>query len=160
MEFELNRDRKDVLAELINVGLGLGEGVVSGTIEVDHVVVSRDGDLDDLRLRYTVGDKREQLVYDEVSGQGTRRVETRYHQRLRAALEYVEIHELVHAALALERAYGQPLDIEFAYEGPWLRILQARPVRPFHTALHLTLTRYPLTRPGGPRPAEAEEQRP
>ena len=29
---------------VINVGLGLGEGIVSGTVDVDHVLVAKDGD--------------------------------------------------------------------------------------------------------------------
>lgn len=131
---------------VINAGLGLGEGVVSGTVDVDHVLVSKDGDLlsGDLDLRYRVGDKREQVVYDRERGVGTRRVETRYHQRLRAALEYVELQELVRAAARLEEAFVEPLDIEFAIEGRDLHILQARPIPVFHAAWLETLSRHPL----------------
>jgi pyruvate,water dikinase len=129
----------------INVGLGLGEGVVSGTVEVDQVLVSKEGDLmkDPLKLRYSVGDKREQVVLDDSTGVGTRRQETLYHQRLRPALEYVELCELVRAAKLLEDAYRQPLDIEFAYEDALLRILQVRPVTVFHQALAETLASSP-----------------
>jgi len=67
------------------------------------------------------------------------RVESRYHERLRPALEYVDLSELVRIATRLEEAYGHPLDIEFAVEGARLWILQARPVAatpslPFETA--------------------------
>lgn len=131
---------------VINVGLGLGEGVVSGTVDADHVLVSKDGDLSggELRLRYRVGDKREQVVCDRERGTGTRRQETRYHERFRPAMEYVEISELVRAAARLEEALVEPLDIEFAIEGHDLWILQARPVAVFDAAWRETLARHPL----------------
>jgi phosphohistidine swiveling domain-containing protein len=137
----------DQLREMvINVGLGLGEGVVSGTVDVDHVLVAKNGDLQrgDLQLRYRVGDKREQVVFDRERGTGTKRQETRYHQRFRAALEYVELCDLVRAASRLEEAFLQPLDVEFALEGPSLFILQARPIPLCDAAWRETLARYPL----------------
>ena len=134
---------------VINVGLGLGEGIVSGTVDVDHVLVAKDGDRSgrDLRLRYRIGDKREQVVFDRERGTGTRREETRYHQRFRAAMEYVELCDLVQAASRLEEALVQPLDIEFALEGRDLFILQARPIPLFDGAWRETLARYPLHSP-------------
>jgi pyruvate,water dikinase len=115
---------------VINAGLGLGEGVVSGAVGADQITVSKEGDLEKgpLRFRYVVGDKAEMVVRDEARGGGTRRVETRYHQRRRAALEYVELLEIVGTAARLEAAYGYPLDIEFALEEDRLSVLQARPV--------------------------------
>jgi pyruvate,water dikinase len=131
---------------VVNAGLGLGEGVVSGTVDVDHVLVSKDGDLasGELRLRYRVGDKREQVVCDREKGSGTRRQETRYHERFRPALEYVELTDLVRAAARLEEAFVEPLDVEFAIEGGGLRILQARPVTVFDAVWRETLARHPL----------------
>lgn len=143
---------------VINAGLGLGEGVVSGVVGVDQVLVEKrfDPEREPLRCKYEVGDKRERVVFDADSGHGTRREATPYHQRFRAALEYVEVAELVDAALLLESSYQMPLDLEFAFEGPHLRILQARPVPVFHMALRETLERYPLRTEPEPR----EENRP
>jgi len=137
----------DQLREMvINVGLGLGEGIVSGTVDVDHVLVAKTGDLlrGDLQLRYRVGDKKEQVVFDRERGTGTKRQETRYHQRFRAALEYVELCDLVRAASRLEEAFLQPLDVEFAIEGQSLFILQARPIPLCDAAWRETLARHPL----------------
>jgi hypothetical protein len=138
------RQLRDVV---VNVGLGLGEGVVSGTVEVDHILVSKEGDplRDSLRFQYRVGDKREQVVFDVTSGQGTRRVDTLYHQRLRPALEYVELLELVRSTLALEAVYGHPLDLEFAMEGQDLFVLQVRPIPLFHSLMAEILERFPLS---------------
>ena len=132
---------------VINAGLGLGEGVVSGTVEVDHILVSKEGDprQDPLRFQYRVGDKVEQVVFDTATGQGTRRVETLYHQRLRPALEYVELAELVRCSLALEEAWGYPLDLEFAIQEQDVLILQARPVPLFHSLIAETLERFPFS---------------
>jgi len=131
---------------VINAGLGLGEGVVSGTVGADWIVVSKQGVLegDPPRLRYVTADKREQVVFDRRSGTGTVRSQTLYHQRLRPALEYVELCGLVRIAARLEAAYGYPLDVEFGIEGTRLWILQVRPVASFLSDLRETLERHPL----------------
>ncbi len=135
---------------LINAGLGLGEGVVSGLVAADQITVEKDASLagDDLHFRYVTCDKRERVVFNARAGRGTTRVETLYHQRLRPALEYVELCELVHAAARLEAAWGHPLDIEFAIEGSVLRVLQVRPVPAALAVWRETAERIPL-HPGG-----------
>ncbi|MBD3220298.1 hypothetical protein GF314_03570 [bacterium] len=122
---------------VVNVGLGLGEGVVSGTVEVDQISIIRTaGEMPEtLRFRYTVGDKRHQVVYDRRRGGGTCIEETLYHQRLRPALEYADLEDLVRAATRLETALGHPLDVEFALAADRLFILQARPIVAYQAAL-------------------------
>lgn len=139
----------------LNVGLGLGEGVVSGLVEVDQIFVAKDEGLrgGPLTFRYRVGDKREQTVFDARAGHGTHRQETRAHQRLRPALEYVELQEIVRAAAALESAFCEPLDIELAIEGSQLFILQARPIALHHATFEETQRRHPL----GPRGPALDE---
>ena len=134
---------------VINAGLGLGEGIVSGAVAADQVLISKESAVlgGPLRFRYITADKREQVVFDERSGVGTIKAEALYHQRMRPALEYVELCELVKVAGDLENAYGYPLDIEFGIEGSSLRLLQVRPVANFGSVLNTTLERYPL--PGG-----------
>jgi pyruvate,water dikinase len=133
---------------VVNVGLGLGEGIVSGQVAADHVVVAKEGDLErgPLRFRYVTADKREQVTFDRRTGFGTSLTECLYHQRLRPALEYVELAELVAVAARLEAAYGYPLDIEFGIEGPRLFVLQARPVAAFLSLVQETLE-HPLEEP-------------
>ncbi len=115
---------------LINAGLGLGEGVVSGLVAADEITVEKDEALagEEIHVRYLTRDKRERVVFDAGSGSGTRRVETLYHQRLRPALEYVELCQLVHTAARLEETLGLPLDVEFAVDPAGLHLLQVRPV--------------------------------
>jgi phosphoenolpyruvate synthase/pyruvate phosphate dikinase len=131
---------------VINAGLGLGEGIVSGTVAADVVFVAKTADLQSapLQFRYITSDKQERVVLDNRAGMGTIRSQTLYHQRLRPALEYVELIELVRIADRLEGAYGYPLDIEFGIEGPRLWILQARPVGTFPAMIREMTTYDPL----------------
>ncbi len=145
---------------VVNGGLGLGEGIVSGEVGADQVIVAKVEEPDEspLRFRYLTNDKREKVVFDRRRGQGTVRVETLYHERFRPALEYVELCELVRAATRLERVYGHPLDIEFGIEGDRLRLLQARPVTRTAAILRETIDRHPLSAPRTER-GEGKETR-
>lgn len=133
---------------VINVGLGMGEGIVSGAVGADYIVVSKEGDLggSPLRFRYMTGDKRQRVVFDGRTGIGTMREDTVSHQRFRPALEYIELLELVQLAAQLEAAYGYPLDIEFGFEGPRLRLLQVRPTPGSLAPWRDTEERFPLNR--------------
>jgi len=131
---------------VINAGLGMGEGIVSGKVAADQIIVSKEGDLEKgpLHFNYVTADKTEQILFNKRVGYGTVLTSTLYHQRFRPALEYVELCELVSAASRLEAAYGYPLDIEFGIEGTKLWILQVRPVATFLPALKETLDKYPI----------------
>ncbi|MFH2053774.1 MAG: PEP/pyruvate-binding domain-containing protein [bacterium] len=142
----VNIARGDLGEMVINAGLGLGEGVVSGQVAADLVTVvkapRRKGEA--LAFNYVTNDKPLMVVRDERRGSGTRLVETLYHQRLRPALEYTELLELVEKVEALEAGYGYPLDLEFAIEGTQVMLLQARPIATFLAELNETLKRHPL----------------
>ncbi|MCK9996596.1 MAG: hypothetical protein KAH56_10020, partial [Candidatus Krumholzibacteria bacterium] len=86
-------DHREVV---INAGLGLGEGVVSGLVATDMITVVKNADPDDrsLRINYITNDKTTQVILDKRRGGGTRLGSTLYHQRLRPALEYLELVDL------------------------------------------------------------------
>jgi phosphoenolpyruvate synthase/pyruvate phosphate dikinase len=142
----INVAKSDLNEIVINAGLGLGEGVVSGTVSADQIIVTKEGDTEKgpLHFNYITADKTEQVVFNKRAGYGTILTSTLYHQRFRPALEYVELCELVSIASRLEAAYGYPLDIEFGIEGTKLWILQVRPVATFLPAFKETLNKYPL----------------
>ncbi len=143
---------------LVEAGLGLGEGLVSGAIAADEIRVLRTpGEPGLHRFRYVIHEKAEQVVPDRTAGQGTVRVVTKSHQRMRPALEWIELDELVRAAGRLETAWGWPLDLEFAFDGSGLRLLQARPLPAFFAALRETLERRPIGR-GRARSRTGEEE--
>jgi len=131
---------------VINAAYGLGEGIVSGAVAADQIVVSKDESTGGgpIRFRYITNDKRERVVFDAGFGSGTRRVDTLYHQRLRPALEYVALCDVVSAAARLEAGYRQPLDIEFAIEGTNFWLLQLRPVPAVFAVWRDTRERHPL----------------
>ncbi|HXV74824.1 MAG TPA: PEP/pyruvate-binding domain-containing protein [Candidatus Polarisedimenticolaceae bacterium] len=132
---------------VVNAGLGLGEGVVGGLVLADQFTVAKDTGPPGGALRFhcVIADKAERIVFNRRLGAGTVRQPTAGGERLRPALDYAELHELVRAALDLERGYGYPLDIEFAFEGSRLWILQARPVATYLSALRETLDRRPVS---------------
>jgi pyruvate,water dikinase len=137
----------DDLRELvISVGLGLGEGIVSGLVAADQVTVVKDQGphSDPVHFKYLTNDKPRQMVFDTRLGRGTCLVDTLYHQRLRPAIEYTELCEIARQALVLENAYGYPLDMEFAFEEDRLWLLQARPITAILAEHRATVTDYPL----------------
>jgi hypothetical protein len=142
----INAARNESREMVINAGLGLGEGIVSGKVAADQVIVSKDEDLlnGHPHFNYVTADKNEQIIFNKNAGTGTFKTTTLYHQRFRAALEYTELCELVKIAAKLEGAYGYPLDIEFAIEESRLYILQVRPVALFLRVFNETMNRYPL----------------
>jgi hypothetical protein len=142
----VNLARGEPLEIVINVGLGLGEGVVRGTVAVDVFTVAKDDEPDGgaLRMRCVTGEKTQKVVFNRTAGRGTIQVDTRHHERLRPALEHAELRELVRAARRLEEAYGHPLDIEFAVEAGRLWILQVRPVSAWLGLLRDAVERRPL----------------
>lgn len=142
----INVSKNNLREIIINAGLGIGEGIVSGKVASDQITVIKEGDLENspLNFNYRTVDKQNQIVFDDSAGTGTRNEETLYHQRFRPALEYVEICELVKLAVRLESEYGYPLDIEYAIEGSKIWIMQVRPVATFLSAFKETLENYPL----------------
>ncbi|SPD73417.1 hypothetical protein PITCH_A1880002 [uncultured Desulfobacterium sp.] len=131
---------------VINAGWGLGQGIVSGIVAADLIFVTKEG-IDQglpLSFRYITADKEEQIAYDTASGTGTTRIKTTYFQRLRPALEYSELLDLVRTAKRLESAYGYPLNIEYCFEGQTLRVLQVRPIASAMASINETIQHYPL----------------
>ncbi|GAA1957496.1 phosphoenolpyruvate synthase [Amycolatopsis minnesotensis] len=102
---------------------GLGEGLVSGAVDADTVVLDSRGDVVD-RI---VGEKRDRIEA-VAAGDGCRSVEVPEHERAAFSLrdkDIVALHELGSLITALS---GAPQDIEWAIAGETVWILQARPV--------------------------------
>lgn len=107
---------------VINASWGLGESIVGGTVTPDTYVVQKRP----LRVgSRTVGDKHRMTV---PAPAGTREVEVPRFLRARPALTDLQAAEMAAMALALERRTGHPVDVECAYEGSRLFLLQCRPI--------------------------------
>lgn len=108
---------------VIDASPGLGEAVVSGSVNPDHFVVnSVSGEIVERRL----GDKR--VIIQAVSGGGTRRIE-REGQSEQACLSDEQLRELAQLGVQVEAHYHAPQDIEWAIDTTGkLWLTQTRPI--------------------------------
>jgi phosphoenolpyruvate synthase/pyruvate phosphate dikinase len=115
----ITRDRDEVV---VTASWGLGESVVSGTVTPDTWVVRKA----DLAVREArIGAKERMTV--ATSG-GTREVAVPRLLRERASLSGAQVVELAGLAVELEARMGRPVDVEAAFAGELLYLLQSRPI--------------------------------
>ena len=107
---------------IIEAVFGLGEGIVSGRIQPDHYVVSRDLEI----LEKKIADKKIALVRNSA---GKTDVVTLTEEKSKSqVLTDAEIKVLANYALKLEKHYNLPQDIEFAISSNEIFIVQTRPI--------------------------------
>lgn len=107
---------------LINASWGLGEAVVSGYVTPDSFIVGPGGEV---RER-AISEKHEQV---RLTDGGTERAPVPPELVSRPSISDAEVEEVVDTAHAVQREYGQPVDIEFAYDDSGtMFLLQARPI--------------------------------
>jgi phosphoenolpyruvate synthase/pyruvate phosphate dikinase len=107
---------------VIEADWGLGESIVGGTVTPDTYVVGKENLA---VVSRSIAEKRRMTV--PVRG-GTREVETPRFLHTRPALDEQQAVEMARLAMDLEREKGFPVDVECAYEGGRLYLLQCRPV--------------------------------
>src|SRR5258706_457564 len=112
---------------------GLGELLVQGAVNPDEFYVHKPM-LERGKpaiVRRALGSKLQKMVFSQSAsaGKSTRTVEVPEEERNRFSLSNEEILELARYAVAIEKHYGRPMDIEWAKDGSDGRIyvLQARP---------------------------------
>jgi pyruvate,water dikinase len=109
---------------IIEAAWGLGESVVSGSVSPDNYVVDRTNKK---ILNKFVASKEIMIVRDEKTGETvTKKVPAEMKEKL--VLSDEEILKLAEQAEILEKHYGIPQDIEWAFEKGKMFILQSRPV--------------------------------
>jgi pyruvate,water dikinase len=107
---------------VVTASWGLGESVVSGTVTPDTWIVRKE----DLTVEEErIGAKERMTV--AVPG-GTREVAVPRLLRERASLSRAQVAALAGLALQLEEEMGRPVDIEAAFAGELLYLLQSRPI--------------------------------
>jgi pyruvate,water dikinase len=117
----------------ITASYGLGETVVQGAVNPDEFYVYKPNLAADRPaiLRKTLGTKAVRMVYadGERAGRSTATVDVADDDRCRFSISDAEAHELARYAVAIEKHYGRPMDIEWGRDGTdgRLYILQARP---------------------------------
>ena len=111
-------------ATVIDASPGLGEAVVSGAVNPDHIVVDAGG------IRTTPGDKSVQVRALPGGGTEQVRVDGTAEQ---TCLADAQVTTLVDLGRRVEAHFGAPQDIEWAVDAdgePWLT--QARPITTLH----------------------------
>ncbi|WP_296676831.1 phosphoenolpyruvate synthase [Novosphingobium sp.] len=117
---------------IISAAWGLGETVVQGSVDPDRYVVFKpllDTPGISPIIEKTCGAKAIKMVYDQVSSTHTRITDTSSAERRTLVLGDNEVLELARWAVAVEKHYGCPMDLEWARDGNtgYLYLLQARP---------------------------------
>jgi pyruvate,water dikinase len=111
--------------KLISAVYGLGEGLVSGELDADTYTISAKG------IEKQIAHKTNQIILDAEKG-GTLKTSVKPELSDRPVLTDAQVSEVAQTLDKLREAYGKPQDIEFAYEGVKLYLLQARPVTGLH----------------------------
>ena len=111
---------------------GLGENVVQGAVDPDEFYVHKPTFEAGHRavLRRMLGDKAVKMIFSEGgTAHTTRNIPTPEADRARYCLADDDVLELAGAAIAIERHYGRPMDMEWAKDGldGKLYVVQARP---------------------------------
>ncbi|MFE3258648.1 phosphoenolpyruvate synthase [Nocardia sp. NPDC059091] len=108
---------------VISAVYGLGEGLVSGAVDADSMILDRDTGV---LLDITLGDK--DIRFDPGDGQGCATVEVEAGRRGARVLTDAETAELAEIARKVEISCGAPQDIEWAIDDTGVWLLQTRPI--------------------------------
>ena len=118
------RDPRDGTEQIIvNVALGLGEGVVSGVAQSDSFTL--DSDSLEIISRNVI-DKERMVVPGTTGSIGREPVPAE--KRSVAALSDEQILAVAQVAVTIKETTGDDRDIEFAVDGETVHILQSRPI--------------------------------
>jgi pyruvate,water dikinase len=107
---------------VINASWGLGESLVSGTVTPDTYVVRKSD------LAVMTRDIAEKRRMTGLACAGTQEVPVPRQQQKVPSIDDAQIVELARLSMALEATMGWPVDIECAYQGRALHLLQCRPI--------------------------------
>ena len=107
---------------MINASWGMGESLVSGTVTPDPYLVRKS----DLAIGFRdIAAKHRMTV---LAQQGTHEVPVPCRHQKAPSIDDDQVVELARLSIALETAMGWPVDIECAYRGQDLYLLQCRPI--------------------------------
>jgi len=138
----------------ITSAYGLGETVVQGAVNPDEFYVYKPN-LEKHQhaiLRRNLGEKAVRMVYGAQQHLQAATLTENVDQKLQRqfSISGDEVHHLASLAVAIERHYGRPMDIEWAKDGHdgQLYIVQARPETVASQSSKQALTRYELKQHG------------
>lgn len=121
---------------LIEAGLGIGEGVVSGHVEVDQYFINRKNEL----ITKNVPFKSKKMMRDDSNKNLTKLVDILDEadsEGYKDALNLEQIKSLTKICLEIEKIYNYPCDIEWAIFNFKIYILQCRPITTVYNELEM-----------------------
>lgn len=120
--FSQNPVTSDPVEVVINAAWGLGESIVGGTVSPDMIRVEKRS----LRLLESRLAEKERMTV--VHDGGTREVKVPAPLRRQPSLTPEQAVEMARLAIRLEEEFGYPIDMECAWAGGRLTLLQCRPI--------------------------------
>lgn len=124
---------------VVNANFGLGESVVSGMVSPDSFTIDK---VSRTVLERKIGAKETSIWLD--SDGGTYREPSP--SRLQACLSDDQVLALTDVVADVERDFGKPIDVEWAFVDGQLHLLQARPITAYYQ-----LPEVMITPPGEPK---------
>ena len=109
---------------IIEAGFGLGEAIVSGSINPDQYIVNKEN----LEIKKIYVKKQSWMYILDVNLNQTIRRNIPKEDMEKQVLTEFEIKTLAELTRNIEKHYGKPQDIEFAIEGSKCYIVQSRPI--------------------------------
>ncbi|MFO0698790.1 MAG: PEP/pyruvate-binding domain-containing protein [Nitrospira sp.] len=122
---------------MINAVPGLAAPLVDGTVTPDQYVVEVPPDGKPFQIRTRLIARKADCLF--TSNIGLRRVSLDEEAQSQTSLTDTQILSLAGTAKDIERAFGQPVDIEWAFDKQQLWILQARPITAIEPPADLTI---------------------
>lgn len=120
--FTVHPVTKDNNQMIIEAGYGLGEAIVSGSITPDNYVLDkRDFSIVDINIA-----EQEKMIVRLKNG--NKWINVRLSEREKQKLNFKQIVSLAKICDIIERHYGFPCDIEWAFENKKFYITQSRPI--------------------------------
>ncbi|HVN43045.1 MAG TPA: PEP/pyruvate-binding domain-containing protein [Steroidobacteraceae bacterium] len=120
--FSLDPVSGDIGAMIIDANYGLGESVVSGEGEIDHWTVAKS----DCSVRSAVIARKSRKIV--CAALGTEELPVSGAEAEQPCLSEAQVREVAALLSRVEGHYQFPQDIEWAYAGGRLHLLQARPI--------------------------------
>jgi len=120
--FTVHPVTKDPNSMVIEAGWGLGEAIVGGQVTPDTYTIDK--------TKNTVADvfqSEQEIMIDKAQGK-TKEVPVPEDKRAKQKLDEAQILELAGICLEIEKHYGKPQDIEWAWEKGKFYIVQSRPI--------------------------------
>jgi pyruvate,water dikinase len=109
---------------VIEAGFGLGEAIVSGSINPDQYIVNKEN----LEIQKIKVNKQDWMYILDINLNKTIRRNIPEEKKEEQVLTEFEIRKLGELTKNIENHYGKPQDIEFAIEGTKVYIVQSRPI--------------------------------